>query len=67
MKATKKGNVEITKKLAVDTIELKELLSCGRVCAENIGRAAGAEIRMGRRLLWNLAKVQKYLDEISGE
>lgn len=63
MKATKKGIPETGQKLTVDTIELKTLLSCGRTTAEQIGIAAGAKVQFGKRILWNLSKVQKYLDE----
>lgn len=52
---------------AVTTDGLKELLSCGKQAAVEIGTNAGAKIQIGRRVLWNVAKVKKYLDEISGE
>lgn len=41
------------------------MLSCGRVSAVEIGTAAGAKIMVGRRVLWNVGKIQKYLDSIS--
>jgi hypothetical protein len=41
------------------------MLSCGRKSAVDIGNAAGARIQVGRRVLWNVGKVQKYLDAIS--
>ena len=43
------------------------LLSCGRVTAVQIGGQAGARIEIGKRLLWNISKVQKYLDTIATE
>lgn len=51
---------------AVDTAKLQEILMSGRKTAIEIGIAAGARIQVGRRVLWNVAKVQKYLDKISG-
>ena len=45
--------------LAVDTAGLQSLLSAG------YPTAAGARITVGRRVLWNVSKIQKYLDEIS--
>ena len=45
--------------LAVDSTGLQELV--GAV----IGMAAGAKIKVGKRVLWNVNKVKKYLDEIS--
>lgn len=50
---------------AVDTETLQGLLTAGRKTAVEIGTAAGARIQVGRRVLWNVAKVQKYLDAIS--
>lgn len=52
-------------KLTVDTKGLKEVLGCGRESALQVGMAAKAEIRIGRRVLWNLSKIQKYLDSVS--
>lgn len=51
--------------LTVDTAGLQSLLSAGRATAVEIGTAAGAKITVGRRVLWNVLKIQKYLDEIS--
>ena len=51
--------------LTVDTAGLQSLLSAGYPTAGEIGVAAGAKITVGRRVLWNVSKIQKYLDEIS--
>lgn len=51
--------------LTVDTAGLQSLLSAGYPTAVEIGMAAGAKITVGRRVLWNVSKIQKYLDEIS--
>ncbi len=51
--------------LTVDTAGLQEILGSGRRTAVNIGMAAGAKITVGRRVLWNVSKIQKYLDEIA--
>ena len=53
--------------LTVDTAKLHSLLNCGRQSAVEIGVAAGARIYVGRRILWNVSKIRKYLDEISGK
>ena len=53
--------------LTVDTTKLQSLLNCGRQSAVEIGVAAGARIYVGRRILWNVSKIRKYLDEISGK
>ena len=40
-------------------------LQAGRTTAISGGNAAGARIQVGRRVLWNVKKIQKYLDAIS--
>ena len=68
MRATSKNeNIKNLDKIGVDTNELMSLLSCGRVTAIQIGGQAGARIEIGKRLLWNISKVQKYLDMIATE
>lgn len=53
------------KSLCVDTVGLQEMTHSGRKTAVEIGIAAEARIRIGRRVLWNVPKVKKYLDLIS--
>lgn len=68
MRATQKdSNINNCDKLTVDTRGLQNLLDCGRVTAVQIGEQAGARIEIGKRLLWNISKVQKYLDSIATE
>lgn len=64
MNATKSKRSE-NKKMLVDTIGLQEMLSSGRQVALEIGNAAQARVKVGRRVLWSVQKVQKYLDAIS--
>lgn len=52
-------------KILVDTSELQEILCSGRAAAVNIGTAAGARVQIGRRVFWNVKKVQKYIDDVS--
>lgn len=52
-------------KILVDTLRLQEMLCCGRKTAVDIGTAANARTSVGRRVLWNVGKVQNYLDAIS--
>ncbi len=54
-----------TDRRTVDTAGLQAMLSSGRKTAVEIGIAAGARIQVGRRVLWNVKKVQQYLDAIS--
>ena len=52
-------------KYTLDTKGLQELLCCGRKTAERIGEQASAKILIGRRVLWNVPKIQRYLDQIA--
>ena len=64
MVATKRtGQPELKK--AIDTTDLMILLCSGRKTAVEIGNAAGARIQIGKRVLWNVGKIQTYLDSIS--
>ncbi len=64
MRATRaKGKVE--NQMLVDTNGLQEMLSAGRPAAVKIGTDAGARVQSGRRVFWNVRKVQQYIDAIS--
>ena len=49
------------KPIAVDIEGLSAMLSCGRATARKIGEQAGAKIVIGRRVLYSIEKVKKYL------
>ena len=51
--------------LTTDTPGLQNMLHSGRKTAVEIGTAAEAKITVGRRVFWNIPKIQKYLDCIS--
>ena len=53
--------------LCVDTSGLQEITQSGRKTAVEIGIQAGARIQIGRRVLWNVEKVKRYIDAISTE
>lgn len=57
----KTGNTQIL----VDTLGLQEILSSGRPAAVRIGTEAQGCVRVGRRVFWNVKKIQQYLDSIS--
>lgn len=65
MNTTKtKGNTS-NSQILVDTPGLQEILSSGRPAAVRIGTEAGARVQSGRRVFWNVKKIQQYLDTIS--
>ena len=51
--------------LAVDIEKLAAMLSCGQASAKKIGEDAGARIVIGRRVLYSVSKVSRYLDAIA--
>ena len=51
--------------LLVDTKTLQRITGCGRDAATKIGNDAGARVRVGKRLLWNVEKIKKYISLIS--
>jgi len=65
MNKTSENNTLAFQRIAVDTKALAEILSCGKVTAIKIGETAGAKIKIGKRVLWNVSKIQAYLDTIS--
>lgn len=61
----KRSGETVNQKLAVDTSELRTMLSCGRDTAVKVGTEAGARIQIGKRVLWNVDKVREHLNSIS--
>lgn len=58
--------VNSTEKISVDIKGLMKMLSVGRRTASQIGEKANAVVRVGRRKLYNLEKIQKFMDESAG-
>lgn len=52
-----------TDSICVTRQELPQLLGCGIQTADKIAREAEARIVVGHRVLINLAKIRKYIDE----
>lgn len=68
MRKTKtNGEARNIDKICVTTEGLQDLLDCGRATAVEIGGQAGARIEVGKRLLWNVSKVQSYIDRLAEE
>ena len=57
-----KRNNDMSGKLYVDITELAWLTSLGKNTAARIGEQAGAVVRVGRRKLYNVEAVCKYLN-----
>lgn len=65
MRRTSHTNYPPSRALTVDTKGLQALLYCGRDTATKIGTDAHARIQMGKRVLWNVEKIQDYLNSVS--
>ena len=70
MRKTNQGNEngfsrEYLNPISVDTNGLQTILSCGRSTAVQIGSEAQARVMIGKRVLWNVEKVQMYLNNVS--
>lgn len=50
--------------IAVDIEKLAGMLSCGLATARKIGEQAGARIEIGRRVLYSVDAVKKYLETL---
>lgn len=51
--------------MLVSTPELQKMIGCGRANAVKFGDEAGARVRIGKLLRWNVAKIQKYMEQIA--
>lgn len=56
---------ETTQPITVDIETLSAMLSCGYATARKIGEQAGAKIVIGRRVLYSVEKVKKYLSYLN--
>lgn len=65
MRKTTESQLELNYRILISTADLQELLSCGRSTTIKIGTEAEARVQIGKRVLWNREKVQKYLNERS--
>lgn len=50
--------------LTVDAEMLARMLNCGRQTAAKIGADANARIQVGRRVLYSVSAIEKYLDQV---
>ena len=57
------GSVGLNEKRLLDASEVCYYLSLGRNRGIEFARSIGAEIKVGRRSLYDRAKIDRYLDE----
>lgn len=65
MRKTK--TMEVSNKVSVNVETLAKILDCGRPTAVKIGEAAGARLQFGKRVLYKMDKIEKYLDGLAGQ
>ena len=63
MRQTKERYAE--QKVAVDIEGLSALLSCGQSTAKKIAEDVGAKICIGRRVLYSVDRIRRYVDLIA--
>lgn len=56
---------EANEQIAVDIEKLSAMLSCGRATARKIGEQAEAKICIGKRVLYSVDRVRKYISDVS--
>lgn len=56
---------ETDEQITVDIEKLSAMLCCGRATARKIGEQAEAKICIGRRVLYSVDRVQKYIDDLN--
>lgn len=57
--------VDTDNKIAVDINGLQAMLSVGKNTAAEVGEKAGAVIRIGRRKLYNVRKIELYMEQLT--
>ena len=60
-----KSSYKAENRLTVDIEGLMAMLSCGEVTAKKIADYAEARVIIGRRVLYNVDKIKKYLDAMA--
>lgn len=59
--------MEVSNKVSVNAETLAKILDCGRPTAVKIGEAAGARLQFGKRVLYKMDKIERYLDSLAGQ
>lgn len=59
--------IESNNKVSVNAETLAKVLDCGKPTAMKIGEAAGARFQIGKRVLYKMDKVEKYIDGLANQ
>lgn len=66
MRKTRENEKQCTSPICVSREDLAKMLGCGQNTADKIAYAANARIKIGKRVLIKIDKINKYLDELVG-
>ena len=66
MRTTLRRDTGNERNLTVNAETLAGMLDCGRSTAVKIGTDAGAKIQIGRRTLYKVSIIEKYLEALAG-
>ena len=58
------NNVPLNEKALLSIDDLRGYLSLGRNNSQEVGRMAGAEVRLGNRVLYSRKKIDEYIDRL---
>lgn len=61
------SNIPLNEKALLSINDLRSYLSLGRNNAQEIGRTAGAEVRLGGRVLYSRRKIDEYIETLQKE
>lgn len=65
MRSMNKRTPETGDAITIGLPELMARLNSGRQTAEKVAAAAGAKIKIGRRTVYHVGKIEKYLDQLA--
>lgn len=65
MKKLQNNSESTDERICITRKELPQLLGCGIQTADKIAREAEARIVVGHRVLINISKIRKYIDEVA--
>lgn len=63
----KTRTIETNNKVSVNAETLAKVLDCGKPTAMKIGETAGARFQIGKRVLYKLDKMEKYIDGLADQ
>lgn len=61
------NNVPLNEKALLSIDDLRGYLSLGRNNSQEVGRMAGAEVRLGGRVLYSRRKIDEYIETLQKE